>query len=214
MEFKKHLEFYCAEYFKTYTPLAEDEFNDKVKAQIFMEKYWLPEYEYQKIWKPRQNHIFINQEKNIEVMLFNSEYEIFVINGGALLSKQDYEELQICMKAIGDEYFVIVQNNVGKNDSYIEPLFRMKFPVSISWEELMSGSYISSALFYYSHNSFFVFGENLNWGKYSANELGIDIIGTTKKNIKLFKDNLTITEQEKEWLRKQFDIPAFYKKYI
>ena len=38
------------------------------------------------------------------------------------------------MQEVGEEYFVVIQHSQDFTEG--EPMFRMKFPVNISWEEL------------------------------------------------------------------------------
>lgn len=61
-------------------------------------------------------------------------------------------------------------NNILQEFTDGEPMFRMKFPVNITWEELTSGNYISAVLLEMSYNEYFVFGNSGSYGKYSAND--------------------------------------------
>ncbi|MGK6353487.1 hypothetical protein [Parapedobacter sp. DT-150] len=125
-------------------------------------------------------------------------------NGGCLFVEKDFKQLQKAMQQIGERYFIVVQNTQEYTND--EPMFRMKFPVDIMWEELISGNYISAVLIEMSMNEYFVFGESGKWGKYSANdyERPLDIIGFKSELAPVFqnhfKQNRKEYEEIYEWL--------------
>ena len=93
-------------------------------------------------------------------------------------------------------------------------MFKMKFPVNTSWEELISGNYISAVILEMSYNEYFVFGASGMWGKYSANDYKypLDIIGFKSEFEAVFKHQLKQQKEEQdeilEWL------PLEYKELI
>ena len=109
---------------------------------------------------------------------------------------------------IRETHFIIIENTFGNEE---KPFFRMKFPVSISWEEFMSGNFISSILFEMFQNEYFVFGKNDAWGKYAASdyEKPLDLIGFREQYGALFRKVFEVSHEEKQeifsWL------PAAYK---
>ena len=85
---------------------------------------------------------------------------MIALRGGNLFVEEDFLQLQKAMQEVGEEYFVIIQHSQEFTDG--EPMFRMKFPVNITWEELTSGNYISAVLLEMSYNEYFVFGKSGN----------------------------------------------------
>lgn len=90
-------------------------------------KYWLTNTEYENIWAPIQNQIFINQDKGLSELIFAEQYKILAMRGGCLFLEEDYKQLQQCLFAIGEKYFVVIENTFG--GKLQEPAFRMKFSI-------------------------------------------------------------------------------------
>jgi hypothetical protein len=212
-EYQLHLDEYSLEgsgWFSKLTP--ESEWGKQETAQRYLENYWLPQDEYEHTWKPRQNKIFSNQDKGLPEIVFKEGFEIIALRGGCLFLKEDFEKLQQCFLEVGDEYFVIIENTFdGKVQ---EPAFQMKYPTTISWEELISGNFISSTIVESNYKEYFVFGDSEVWGKYSASNYQnpLDIIGFKPEYTSSFKNNLKQSDEEyqeiKDWL------PLMYKQYI
>lgn len=95
----------------------------------------------------------------------------------------DFKQLQKAMLAVGDSHFVVIQTSQDFAEG--EPMFRMKFPVGISWGELMSGNYISAVLFEMNCNEYVVFGNSGKIGKYAASDQNHpqDIIGFKQSEV-------------------------------
>jgi hypothetical protein len=205
IEFERHLEYYSTYSWSSFSKMVKErEWGDKKIGEEYLKKYWLSENEYKDIWKPRQSKIFINEDYGLPELIFPSQYNIIALRGGCLFSEEDFKKMQKCLQAIDEKYFVIIQNSfAGKLK---EPAFRMKFPTTITWEELTSGNYISAVLFEMPFYEYFVFGETDIWGKYSANdyEYPLDLIGCTSQSYKLFNEIYKESEEERneirEWL--------------
>jgi len=198
-EYKSLITEYSSDKYLIYTKvISEENWGDQEVAEKFLEKYWLPEKEYIENWKSLQDQIFINQNNGLPDSIFAKPYKILALRGGCLFVEDDFKYLQKCLLEIGDKYFVIIQNTFGKK--LINPTaFRMKFPSNITWDELMSGNFISTALFEMFHNEFFVFGESDMWGKYAANEYirPLDIIGVKPIYFEIFKNHFKQSEGER-----------------
>ncbi|HEV2830341.1 MAG TPA: hypothetical protein VGW31_00045, partial [Hanamia sp.] len=95
-----------------------------------------------------------------------------------------------------------------------EPMFRMKFPVNITWKELTSGNYISAVLLEMGYNAYFVFSGSGNWGKYSANDYDypLDIIGFKPELAPIFQEYFKQPKEEREEIREW--LPQEYKALI
>lgn len=207
-EYHEHLVYYIDHpqmYSSKFVP--ESVWGDKEAADIYLQKYWLPEEEYSNVWRPIQEEIFIFN-KNFPEMVYKPGFEFFAIRGGALFAERDFNELQNAMQEIGEQYFVVIQHSQDFREG--EPMFRMKFPVDIRWGELMSGNYISSVLLEMSANEYLVFGSNTNWGKYVASDYDypLDIIGFTPALRYIFRKHI---DQSEEALRELIDwVPYEY----
>jgi len=208
-EYDKHLsvyKVYAQMHFSKLVPEAN--WGDKELAEKYLQKYWLVEQEYLGFWKPIQHKIFV-QGKSLPDLIYRPEFEIIALMGGCLFVEEDFLKLQKAMQEVGDEYFVIIQHSQDFTEG--EPMFRMKFPVNITWEELTSGNYISAVLLEMSYNEYFVFGENGNWGKYSANdyEYPLDIIGFKLELAHIFQEHFKQSKEEREEIREL--LPQEYK---
>jgi hypothetical protein len=130
--------------------------------------------------------------------MFSEDYEIRAFQGGCLFLKDDFEKLQKCFLALGDKYCVVIENTF--NESPKEPVFRMKFPTDITWEELMSGNYISAIILEMDYKEYFVFTESGIIGKYSANNYmsPVDLIGCKKGYWSSVQNYLDISEELKK----------------
>lgn len=212
IEYIRHIEEYLNYWQADFSKLIpSDQWGDKKLAEEYLQKYWLPEQEYLSIWKPIQDKIFI-QGKSLPDLVYRPEFEMIALRGGCLFLEEDFKQLQKAMQEVGEEYFVIVQHSQEFMEG--EPMFRMKFPVNITWEEITSGNYISAVLFEMSYNEYFVFGKSGNYGKYSANdyEYPLDIIGFKPELAPIFQKHFKQSKEEQEeiweWL------PQKYKELI
>ena len=209
LEFAEHVEFYSNYWFGDYSKfVSEPNWGNKKLAAKYLQKFWLTEQEYLSVWNPIQDKIFI-EGKTLPDLIYRPEFEIIALRGGCLFMEEDYLQFQKAMQRVGDDYFVIIQNSQDFTEG--EPMFRMKFPVSITWEKLISGNYISAVLLEMNYNEYFVFGSKGNWGKYSANdyENPLDIIGFKSELAHIFQEHLKQPKREQEEIRGL--IPQEYK---
>lgn len=212
IEYSRHIEFYESYHWAGFSRLVPDaEWGDKKLAEEYLQKYWLAEEEYLNVWKPIQDKIFI-QDKGLPELVYRAEFEMIALRGGCLFLEEDFKQLQKAMQEVGEEYFVIIQHSQDFTDG--EPMFRMKFPVNITWEELISGNYVSAVLLDMSYNEYFVFGKSGNWGKYSANdyEYPLDIVGFKPELTRIFQEHFSQPKEEQEEIREW--LPSKYKKII
>lgn len=208
--YSKYIESYSEEYNLIFnTRLTEEEWKDKKRALNYLHKYHISPDEYTQKWLPIQESIFFNISKEFPKVRFKGGYSLYIMTGGVLLEKEDFESLQRCMIQLGDKSLIIIQNDFG--GALKEPPLRMKYPVNITWEELLEGGFISTALFENYHYDFFVFSESGNWGKYAANiyEYPLSIIGFRTKYETVFEKEYVGSLQENEKLMNV--IPDEYK---
>ena len=209
IEYIRHIEEYFVYGHSSFSNLVPSEnWGDKELAEKYLQKYWLTEQEYLSIWKPIQDSIFI-QGKSLPDLIYNPQFVIIALMGGCLFLEEDFLQLQKALQEVGEEYFVIIQHSQAFTEG--EPMFRMKFPVNITWEELTSGNYISAVLLEMSYNEYFVFGSKGSWGKYSANdyENPLDIIGFKPELAHIFQKYFMQQKKEQEEIREL--LPKEYK---
>jgi hypothetical protein len=179
--------------------------NKKIALE-YLKRYFISEEDYIQKWKPVQNSIFQNEKVGLPEKVFKDEFSLIAIRGGILFEREDFENLQSCIKVIGDKSWVIIQNDFG--GTVKRPLLRMKYPLNVTWEELMNGNFVSTVLFEMSANEYFVFSESGSWGKYSANdyEYPLDIIGFKPELTTVFQKYFKQPEREKirEWLPQEY----------
>lgn len=199
--------------------------NTQAQTIAYFEKYWLNYEEYIKKWLPIQNIIFNNKARHLPNMMFNEDkFELLPSIGGQIFSQKEFEILKKCLKVTKDKYFVLIQNkhvqpeihNPNGGDNIIHPLLRFKYPLDITWSELMSGGYISVELFQWFYKDYFVFGDSGRWGKYIANhteQYPFNILGFTKEYESIFKKNFEIKSEEEYQTLKKW-LPENYKPYI
>lgn len=212
IEYSRHIEEYFNYWQADFSKLIpSDQWGDKKLAEEYLRKYWLPEQEYLSIWKPVQDKIFV-QGKSLPNLIYHSEFEMIALRGGCLFLEEDFKQLQKAMQEVGEECFVIIQHSQDFTEG--EPMFRMKFPVNITWEELTSGNYISAVLLEMMLNEYFVFGKSGNYGKYSANdyEYPLDIIGFKPELVAVFQEHFKQPKEEQEEIREW--LPQKYKELI
>ncbi|SFB86129.1 hypothetical protein SAMN05421780_101795 [Flexibacter flexilis DSM 6793] len=212
MEFTKHINFYELYHWAGFSKLVPDPiWGNKKIAEMYLQKYWLPEQEYLSVWKPIQDKIFV-QGKNLPDLIYHSIFDMMALKGGCLFLEEDFKQLQRTMQEVEEEYFVIIQHSQDFTEG--EPMFRMKFPVNITWEELTSGNYISAVLLEMSYNNYLVFGSKGNWGKYSANDFEnpVDIIGFKPELAHIFQKYFSQPKEEQEEIREW--LPQEYKELI
>lgn len=212
IEYTEHLEEYSTHSHSSFTNLiSEDKWGNKDLAEKYLQKYWLEGQEYHKVWKPIQNAIF-NEGKNLPDLIYRPEFKLMALRGGCLFAREDFEQLQKAMQEVGDNHFVIIQNSQEFTEG--EPMFRMKFPTNTTWDELVSGNYISAVLLEMSYNEYYVFSESGKWGKYSANdyEQPLDIIGFKPDYESVFRKSFEQPSEEREEIKEW--LPPKYKEIV
>lgn len=208
-EYTQLLSEYASEAYSMYSKtIPKQEWGNKDIALEYLEKYYLSDEEYLKNWKPIQDTIFQNQDESLPEMMFKDDFSLLAIRGGILFEKEDFENLQNCMRQLGDKKLFIIQNYFGGKLKF--PRLRMRYPSDITWGELMSGNFISTVIFEMFANEYFVFSESGHWGKYSANdyEQPLDIIGFKPEYEPIFREEFKQPQEEweeiKEWLPKKY----------
>jgi len=168
IEYARHLEEYQDYNESSFSTLVpEPQWGNKLLAETYLKKYWLSESEYQAVWKPIQDQIFLPSAAFPQSIL-QPKYQFIALTGGCLFLEDDFRHFQKAITQVGDSQFVVIQSSQEYTTG--EPMFRMKYPANISWEELISGDYISAVIFGMGYNEYYVFGTTGLWAKYSATD--------------------------------------------
>lgn len=179
--------------FELYTMYSSNYVSNKIEgkkiALEYLNKYFISENEYFNSWMKIQSKIFDNLLTGLPSLVFKNNFYLTATSGGGLFAESDFLIVQNFIKKIGDNYIIIVENGFVNPNK--EPLFRMKYPVDITWGELMNGDFISFVLFDMSINDYMVFSESGNWGKYNTNEFinTLEILGCTENVLPTFQDS-------------------------
>ncbi|SMC68234.1 hypothetical protein [Pedobacter africanus] len=212
-EYQTIIDEYSLEGYDMYSKtISRSEWGNLEIGEEYLRKYWLSNDDYEKKWKAIWKNVFINQSSGLPELVFSEKFNIVAVEGGRLFVEEDFLKLQDCIRTIGDDYFLIIENDF--NGALKDPMFRMKFPSDISWKELNSGNFVSSTMLESIHKEFFVFGESGLWGKYSANDYSypLDIIGFRPEYKELFMDKFKLADDE--WSNIQNHLPVIYKETI
>ena len=144
---------------------------DKTAAENYLKRYGLFD-EKNEDWeamKEKQEAIFY-LDKRLPDMIFKKDFEFIGLLGGAIFEERDFNQFKSCLDKIGEKTFVVVQELFRYEAETIKHSLKMKYPADISWEELMSGNYISTILFEGYECDYYVFGESGEWGMYVSDE--------------------------------------------
>jgi hypothetical protein len=196
--YETHLDEYISKAYWTCSHIEENKWGDRDAATAYMNKYWLSDTEYESIWQPIERTIF-HQRKTLPEMVFRDNFDIIACVGGVLMEESDVPNFRSCMNLTGDHEWVVVENLFERQQSHHWPPFRMKYPRSITWEELMSGNYISSVLFEWPGREYFIFGNSGVWGMYAASDYihPLNIIGYRPEYASSFKTAFALSDEER-----------------
>jgi hypothetical protein len=182
----------------------------------YLEKYWLQKVEYEKTGLPIKNTIFKGNFKSFPT-IFKDDFETIVEIGGSVVNDEKYyTQMQSCMKLSGDNYFVLVQDldentaiDLPPSANVIDwPPARFKYPIDVSYEEILSGEFVSEERIQMGDIDYFVYGDSGNWGIYAGDDLlcPLHIIGFKKQFSELFQSHFPIPPEDVEtithWLEK------------
>jgi hypothetical protein len=196
-EYSAIIDVFSREGYEMYSSIIPaSQWGNRKVAEAYLERYWLSFAEYQSTWKQVQDRVFTSQEVGLPEMVFSPGYELQATRGGCLFVREEFVRLQECTQAISEKFLFVIENTFGGRVK--DPVFRMKFPTGISWEELAGGNFASSILLEMPHKEYFVFGESGAWGKYTANdyEFPLDIVGFKQEVSSVFRNRSKTSESE------------------
>lgn len=199
------LEKYSFPIYSIGSKLDETEWGKMEVAKTYLKKYWLSDIAYKKYWEFLHSFIF-DLNKHLPNMIYRKDFQFISLLGGVPFEQNDFEKLQTCMQSIGEKKFVIIQDTFEPEPNQSDVALKIKYPVNVDWNELMSGNFISAALFEFSGNNYYIFGDSGKWGMYVATEYidetvnpagtPINIIGFDPAYSNIFRDVFQIPDGE------------------
>jgi hypothetical protein len=180
------------------------DYSDKKTIEEYLKKYWLDKQELKEVWLNKKDTIFNPNFKVLPDPVFNQNFDTIILKGGSVLYEQEFEILRSCMKVTGDKYLLLVEDYDEETSPIVAgPSSRFKYPINISWKEIMSGAELSMDIFLRPIRNFFVFGDSSQWGRYAGNDYDspLDIIGFDRKYYDLFYEKFKVPEEDIEDLR-------------
>ena len=184
--YKREADYYLTTIFPPFPEIEKacgvpkEDWLDVARCKSYLEKNWIDEDEYHKIWEPIQTSIFLNRTP-IQVFekpatVFNSNYTVKGYLGGqAFYSKAEFLRFQRYLAQIGEQRFVIIE------DIAWGPFpIRLRLDAGLSWEELLSYGFFYLIVMNHFFTNFYLYSESRLWGqfvacecKYPYNYLGI-----------------------------------------
>jgi hypothetical protein len=70
------------------------QWGNRTIAERYLEKYWIPNAEYKDTWKIIQQRVFTAATIGVSELVFQPDFEIFLIRGGCLFAQDDFERLR------------------------------------------------------------------------------------------------------------------------
>ena len=137
-------------------------------AKQYLKKYWLTSVTYKNEWAAIHHSIF-DVNKKLPDMIFKQNFNFISLLGGVMFEAEDFEQFRSCIKKLGEKDFVIIEKEAITKWHPSHAAFRMRYPINIEWNELMSGDFVSVSLFEKDENDYYIFGKNELWGMYVAN---------------------------------------------
>jgi hypothetical protein len=203
---------YRSDFYQIYaSPSAVDGMGDMAAASKFMDRYGIDGATYLEKWQPIAERIFLPLGQTLPAPIFREEFKLSVQVGGCLLTEEEFARLQQFMIAVGDREFVVIQNEIEgfENDLY----FKLKFPVGVTWDDLKSGSYVSTVLIEMPHFEYYIFGDSGTWGVYVASDYihPIDIIGFSPEMMPQFIASGIFPLPAAHQLE---DLPEYYQRFL
>lgn len=159
--------------------------DDIDRAYAYLEKFAVDEDEYccqtlQLFRKVFRNMLDANFNIwSIDIAsIFRRGFQSEVHVASPLFSKETYLLFQDMCTVYGDKIFYIIEDELCEEDAAMA--VKLKFPVSTTWSEIMSGEFLSNAILRTACRNYYMFGDSGKWGRwcdYDNNWLDYEIIG-------------------------------------
>jgi hypothetical protein len=203
-------------------------------SKTYLDKYLLSEEAYVSHWQPIKNKIFDNKVHWLPGRIFLPEFKLMSFAGGGTFAEKDFLLLQSCMRELGEQYFVVMQNyEYACTLSTLEPELgipvlgiKLRYPIDVTWKELYTGDELTTELIDgFGGDECYVFGESGLWGKYAANDYvdwgknppggPLDILGFKASCAELFQTTFhnCLTKSQKRTTREFLSVPSLHPSY-
>ena len=177
-----------------------------LEAEKYLEKYAISNASYEEDWKELHNSVF-DLSKRLPDMIFKKKFTFISLLGGGMFSEKDFEQFKTCLRELGESSFVIIQDTLAlEQEGKIAHALNMHYPVDISWDEIMSGSFISIAVIDSYLDDYYLFGTSGEWGMYVTNTYidtdvdpagsPIQILGFNPKHREIFRTSFKIPNDQ------------------
>jgi hypothetical protein len=175
-----------------------------IPAEIenYFAHYWLDKLELDQIWTPIRKKIFPGEICSFPDHMFPTDFgTILRVGGSAIYSEKYYKCLQSCMEVAGDHNFVVVEDHADEHDrssvyttvpSDWWQAMHFKYPVTVSYQQIMRGEYLSEELMLMGDRDYFIFGDSGTWGIYAGDGIlwSLHIVGFKTELSDTFNRNL------------------------
>jgi hypothetical protein len=158
------------------------------EVEDYLATYWLDKQELDQIWTPIRKKIFPGEFWSFPDRMFPNDFRTIIKVGGSIVYSEEYYKcLQSCMEAAGDHYFIVVEDHADEHDRssvyttcpYEWPAFHFKYPVTVSYQQIMSGEYLSEEVMLMGDRDYFLYGDSGKWGIYAGDDVlwSLHIVG-------------------------------------
>lgn len=151
--------------------------------------------------------------------MFPNDFRTIIrVGGSAIYSEEYYKCLQLCMEAAGDQYFVVVEDHADEHDRssvYTTcpdewQAFHFKYPVTVSYQQIMSGKYLSEEVMLMGSRDYFLYGDSGKWGIYAGDDVlySLHIVGFQSNLSDVFTRHISSDEKDKRmprWLNQALE---------
>lgn len=198
--------------------------DDIDKAYAYLRKYAIDEDEYccqtlQLFRKVFRNMLDANYNiSSIDIAsVFRSGFQSEVHVASPIFSKETYLLFQEMCSAYGDRMFYILEDELCEEDTAM--VVKLKFPVSTTWNEIMSGEFLSNAILRTACRNYYMFGDSGKWGRwcdYDNNWLDYEIMGYSQVLPETLRycSELRLSDIEKKRIDEDLGIPKSIIKYL
>ena len=217
---------YASEYYrKMYSLRPDKNENDNILNGLrFLEKYAIEDIVFKKECVPIMQNVFrtnVNEIFDLENMSINDLFQFGIrkriIVNSPLFDKDRYYVIQRIAKAFKDDYFFIIEDETC--EKYSEMAFKLKIPVSLTWEELTEGGFVADVVFNMPQNNYYVFGNNGKWGRWCDYEnpwIDYEVFGYKMdlQEVQNYLHSYELTNNECDELLLNMEIPTIIKYHM
>jgi len=221
MNIEECLKKYSNSYYENMFALSNTKTSDSYSHAIeFMHHYALSDEDYlrecyplmEKVFKLSDSMEFDIYTSSLEI-LFQPDFHLFIHISSPIFTKENFLSVKNICKAYGEDYIYIVEDN------YEETAIQLRIPSSISWNDLLSGGFMSNILFNMPYNKCRIFGSSGNWGRWCDYEntwIDYEIFGYKKENAEVIEYNrlMSLSEAEYDNLHQMAGVSPHLRKYF